>query len=101
MKRAAIPFPACKAGTRIRPWNVRRGIQFIVSGSVWSRPYRAARNSMTLVPRPSAWAITSRAFSPCQGAKGSVQFPKDKPVPFGLIGKIVKFRVREILKKAR
>jgi uncharacterized protein YdhG (YjbR/CyaY superfamily) len=34
------------------------------------------------------------------GAKGSVQFPLDKPVPFGLISRIVKFRVNENLKKA-
>jgi uncharacterized protein YdhG (YjbR/CyaY superfamily) len=34
------------------------------------------------------------------GSKGSVQFPFDKPVPFGLITKIVKFRVSENLKKA-
>ncbi len=34
------------------------------------------------------------------GAKGSVQFPFDKPIPFDLITKIVKFRVKENLKKA-
>jgi uncharacterized protein YdhG (YjbR/CyaY superfamily) len=28
-------------------------------------------------------------------AKGSVQFPLDKPLPFGLVGRIVKFRVEE------
>jgi uncharacterized protein YdhG (YjbR/CyaY superfamily) len=27
--------------------------------------------------------------------KGSVQFPLDKPIPYGLIEKIVKFRVKE------
>lgn len=32
--------------------------------------------------------------------KGSVQFPLDKPIPFDLIRKIVKFRVEENLKKA-
>ena len=34
------------------------------------------------------------------GAKGSVQFPLDKPIPFSLISRIVKFRVNENLKKA-
>ena len=29
------------------------------------------------------------------GAKGSVQFPLDKPMPLGLIGRMVKFRVAE------
>jgi hypothetical protein len=34
------------------------------------------------------------------GAKGSVQFPIDKPIPFELISKIVKFRVKESIEKA-
>ncbi|MFN0198724.1 MAG: iron chaperone [Planctomycetaceae bacterium] len=33
-------------------------------------------------------------------AKGSVQFPFDKPIPVGLIAKIVKFRVKQNLEKA-
>jgi uncharacterized protein YdhG (YjbR/CyaY superfamily) len=28
-----------------------------------------------------------------EGSKGSVQFPFDKPIPYGLLSKIVKFRV--------
>jgi uncharacterized protein YdhG (YjbR/CyaY superfamily) len=35
------------------------------------------------------------------GANGSVQFPMDKPIPFGLTSKIVKFRLKENLKKAQ
>jgi uncharacterized protein YdhG (YjbR/CyaY superfamily) len=35
-----------------------------------------------------------------EGAKGSVKFPLDKPIPFDLIGEIVKFRVRENLDRA-
>jgi uncharacterized protein YdhG (YjbR/CyaY superfamily) len=34
------------------------------------------------------------------GAKGSVRFPLDKPIPFDLIGEIVKFRVGENLERA-
>ena len=36
-----------------------------------------------------------------QGAKGSVKFPLDKPIPFALIGKIVKFRLKENLERAK
>ena len=36
-----------------------------------------------------------------KGAKGSVQFPIDQPVPLGLITKIVKFRVTENLEKVK
>jgi uncharacterized protein YdhG (YjbR/CyaY superfamily) len=35
-----------------------------------------------------------------ESAKGSVQFPFAKPIPYGLIGKIVKFRVKENLERA-
>jgi uncharacterized protein YdhG (YjbR/CyaY superfamily) len=33
--------------------------------------------------------------------KGSVKFPVDKPLPAALITKIVKFRVKENLEKAK
>ncbi len=50
---------------------------------------------------PGARAI--RAFksklSKFKNAKGSVQFPLEKPLPRGLIKKIVKFRVAENMKK--
>ena len=36
----------------------------------------------------------------CAGGKGSVQFPFDKPIPYALIGRIVKFRVKENLERA-
>jgi uncharacterized protein YdhG (YjbR/CyaY superfamily) len=29
------------------------------------------------------------------GGKGTVQFPLDRPIPFGLIRRIVKFRIKE------
>ena len=35
-----------------------------------------------------------------EGAKGSVKFPLDKPIPFALIRRIVKFRVKENLQRA-
>ena len=41
-----------------------------------------------------------KELSVYQGAKGSVKFSLDKPIPFALIGQIVKFRVNENLKKA-
>ena len=35
-----------------------------------------------------------------EGAKGSVQFPLDKPIPYALISKMVKFRVKENLERS-
>lgn len=36
-----------------------------------------------------------------QGAKGSVQFPLNKPVPYELIKKIALFREKEVISKMR
>jgi len=36
-----------------------------------------------------------------EGAKGSVKFPIEKPLPFDLITEIVKFRVKENLQKIK
>jgi uncharacterized protein YdhG (YjbR/CyaY superfamily) len=41
-----------------------------------------------------------KELSAYQGAKGSVQFPLDKPIPFGLVSKMVKFRVKENLERS-
>lgn len=39
-------------------------------------------------------------LSAYEGAKGTVRFPFEKPIPFALISKIVKFRVKENLDRA-
>ena len=48
-------------------------------------------------PRPSGIEAFKKELSAYKGAKGSVQFPMNKPLPLGLITKIVKFRVKENL----
>jgi len=51
-------------------------------------------------PTPSGIEKFKKDLSVYEGAKGSVKFPLDKPIPYGLIEKIVKFRVKENLEKA-
>ena len=46
-------------------------------------------------PAPSGIDEYKKELSVYKGAKGSVQFPLDKPLPLDLITKIVKFRVDE------
>ncbi|MBN1130975.1 MAG: DUF1801 domain-containing protein [Chitinispirillaceae bacterium] len=46
-------------------------------------------------PTPSGIAAFKRDLSVYKHAKGSVQFPNDKPLPEKLIQNIVRFRVRE------
>ncbi len=52
-------------------------------------------------PSGSGIEAFKKELSVYKGAKGSVQFPLDKPLPVALITKIVKFRVKENLEKAK
>lgn len=49
-------------------------------------------------PAPSGIEAFKEELSPYKGAKGSVQFPLDKPLPMDLISRIVRFRVSENIK---
>lgn len=51
-------------------------------------------------PTPSGIEKFKEQLSPYDGAKGSVKFPLDKPIPYDLISEIVMFRVQENLEKA-
>ena len=51
-------------------------------------------------PTASGIAAFKEELSKYKGAKGSVQFPIDKPMPLSLITKIVKYRVQENMAKA-
>lgn len=48
-------------------------------------------------PRASGIEVFKKELAAYKNAKGSVQFPLDKPLPVALITKIVKFRVKENL----
>jgi uncharacterized protein YdhG (YjbR/CyaY superfamily) len=51
-------------------------------------------------PMASGMEAFKKELSIYKGAKGSVQFPFDKPMPLELITKIVKFRLAENMQKA-
>ena len=51
-------------------------------------------------PVPSGIEAFKDELAPYKQGKGSVQFPLDKPVPFELVKKIVRFRVAENLKNS-
>lgn len=46
-------------------------------------------------PTSSAIKAFEKELSPFKHSKGTVQFPLDKPIPFDLVKKMVKFRVIE------
>lgn len=63
--------------------------------------FAAFKNHIGFYPVPSSIEKFKKELSRYKGAKGSVQFPLDKPMPLTLIDKIVKFRVRENLASAK
>ena len=52
-------------------------------------------------PKASGIKAFDKELSVYKRAKGSVQFPLDKPMPLGMIAKIVKFRVAENMQKGK
>ncbi len=63
--------------------------------------FAAAKNHIGFYPAPSAIKAFNEELSVYEGAKGSIKFAIDKPLPLGLITKIVKFRVKENLERAK
>ena len=61
--------------------------------------FAAYKNPIGFYPAPSGIEAIKKELLPYKGAKGSVQFPIDKPVPYDLVRKIVQFRVQENQRK--
>ncbi len=62
--------------------------------------FAAYKNHIGFYPGASGIEAFKKELSSYEGAKGSVKFPINKPLPLGLITKMVKFRVKENLKRA-
>ena len=63
---------------------------------VW---FAAFKRHIGFYPTASGIRAFRKELSPYKGAKGSVQFPLDKPIPYDLVKRMVMFRVKENLKK--
>ena len=63
--------------------------------------FAAFKNHIGFYPEPSGIEEFKDELSAYEGAKGSVRFPLDNPIPFDLIKRIVKFRVKENLERAK
>jgi uncharacterized protein YdhG (YjbR/CyaY superfamily) len=62
--------------------------------------FAAFKKHIGFYPTPTGTKEFQKELSIYEGAKGSVQFPLDEPVPFGLISEIVRFRAKENLARA-
>ena len=61
--------------------------------------FAAFKKHIGFYPTPSGIEKFKNELSVYAGAKGSVQFPLDQPIPYDLIREIVLFRVKDNLEK--
>lgn len=61
--------------------------------------FAAFKNHIGFYPTSSAIVYFKKELAPYKHARGSVQFPIDKPIPYKLIESMVKYRVFEVNKK--
>jgi uncharacterized protein YdhG (YjbR/CyaY superfamily) len=57
--------------------------------------FAAYKKHIGLYPVPSGDDEFNKEISSYQAGKGTLQFPLDKPIPYKLISKIVKLRIKE------
>jgi uncharacterized protein YdhG (YjbR/CyaY superfamily) len=106
---------AAPAGARKKLREMRACIRTAAPGATeslkWGMPafshrrilvtFAAFRHHIGFYPTPSAVKAFAKHLSQFVTAKGSIQFPLDKPLPLPLIRKITAFRVRESLENDR
>jgi uncharacterized protein YdhG (YjbR/CyaY superfamily) len=62
--------------------------------------FAAFKNHIGFYPAPTGTEAFKKELAKYKTGKGSVQFPFDQPLPLNLITKIVKFRMKENLRKS-
>jgi uncharacterized protein YdhG (YjbR/CyaY superfamily) len=62
--------------------------------------FAAFKKHIGLYPPVSGDAAIEKAIAPYAGPKGNLQFPLDRPIPYDLIGRIVKLRLKQNQAKA-
>ncbi len=63
--------------------------------------YAGYKHHIGFYPTSSGIAVFKKEFSNYKNSKGAVQFPIDEPLPLDLVTKIVKYRVKENVLKAK
>jgi len=62
--------------------------------------FAAFKHHIGFYPAPRGIEAFAQELAIYEGAKGSIRFPIDQPLPLELIGRIVKYRVADNLKNA-
>lgn len=65
---------------------------------VW---YAAFKEHVSLFPKTTAIKAFGKELAKNEVSKGTIKFPINKPIPYGLITKIVKYRGKESLEQEK
>ncbi|MBA2500847.1 MAG: DUF1801 domain-containing protein [Chitinophagaceae bacterium] len=57
------------------------------------------KNHISLYPVPKGTETFTKEISKYKSGKGTMQFPLDKPLPVSLVTKIIKYSIKENIKK--
>ncbi len=63
--------------------------------------FAAFAKHISFFPTSSGIAKFKKELKAYETSKGTVRFPIGKPIPYELISKITKFRVKEVIEKAK
>ena len=63
--------------------------------------FAAWKKHVALYPAPRGHEKFKNELAAYEGGKGTVKFPLDRPIPFDLISRIAKFKVKETLESAK
>jgi uncharacterized protein YdhG (YjbR/CyaY superfamily) len=74
---------------------------FRLNGSRGSVYFAGWKNHIGFYPTPSGIEAFKNELAPFKQEKGSIQFPLDKPIPYDLVKKIVRYRVTGNLEKGK
>jgi uncharacterized protein YdhG (YjbR/CyaY superfamily) len=89
--------------------TIRKAAPGATEGLKWGMPafsyrrilvaFAVHRHHIGFYPTPSAVKAFSKELAGFETAKGSIQFPFEKPLPIALIRKITAFRVKDSVEK--
>ncbi|HEU0047456.1 MAG TPA: DUF1801 domain-containing protein [Nitrososphaera sp.] len=101
-KQARVKLREMRACIRASAPGATEGLKYGLPGYSYRRIlviFGAHTNHIGFYPTPSAVSAFADELAKFATAKGSIQFPLEKPLPKALIRKITEFRVRESLEK--
>jgi len=75
--------------------KISYGIPTFIMNDTYLIYFAGYKKHISTYPAPRSSKEFKKELSQYQGGKGTVQFPLDKPIPFELIRRITKFRLRE------